>query len=79
MKKEIVINDSKYETSKYKYDFQKLQTIRSFGNNIYDSKVTISEPDQKQSSLLNVILDFDNKAKPRSKADKKKKTILMKG
>ena len=62
----------KYETSKYLYDFQQFQTIRSFGDNICIGKVSISEADKKQSNLLTSILKLNNKARPRSKADKEK-------
>ena len=64
----------KYETSKYLYDSQQVQTIRSFGDNIYNGKISISEADKKQHNFLNSILEFNNKARRRLKADKEKKT-----
>ena len=51
-------------------------TIRSFGDNIYNGKIIINEANIKQSNLLNSILEFNNKARPRSKADKEKKRYL---
>ena len=33
--------DLKCEAYKYKYDFQKYQTIRSFGKSIYAGKISI--------------------------------------
>ena len=68
----------KYETSKYVYDFQQVQTMRSLGDNIYNGKIIISKVDKKQSSILNSILEFNNRARLRSKSDNEKKAILMK-
>ena len=39
--------------------------------------MSLSEADKKQSNLLNSILEFNNKAKPRSKADKEKKIYTL--
>ena len=62
----------KYDTIKYVYDFQQVQTIRPFRDNIYNGKITISEDDKKQSSLLSSILECNNKTRPKSKVDKEK-------
>ena len=59
----------KYKTSKNLFDFQKFQTIRSFDDSIPNGQITISETDEKQSHLLNNILEFYDKARPRSKAE----------
>ena len=67
-----------YKISKYIYDFCKFQKIRNFAGNIYNGKITTSEADQRQLILLNTILDFCDKARPISKADKEKKALLMK-
>ena len=36
-------------SNKYIYDFQQHQTIRSFGNSTFNSKVRISETDKSES------------------------------
>ena len=36
-------NDLKYEVSKYIYDFQPFETIKSFGEDIFCGKITISK------------------------------------
>ena len=36
-------NDLKYEVSKYIYDFQPFETIKSFGEDIFRGKITISK------------------------------------
>ena len=41
-----------YKTNKYRYDFQKCETIRSFGECIYTGKINIDEAEMDQSNLL---------------------------
>ena len=62
-----------YYSSKEPFDFNAFKTIRSFGENIYSGKITINEADQEQADLLEYILNFNNKARPKNKDDKKKK------
>ena len=69
----------KYETSKYIYDFQKFQVIINFGDNIYNDKMTLSEADEGQKVLSNTILDFYDKAPPKTKSDKEKKNTHENG
>ena len=57
------------------YDFQKLQTIRSFGDIIFNGRLIISESDKKQSNVED-ILKFNDKSRPRSKTDKEKNNAL---
>ena len=52
--------------------------MRSFGDNIYNDNIIISKVDKMQSSILNSILEFNNRARLRSKSDNEKKAILMK-
>ena len=59
------------ESSKHVYDFRRFRTRRSFVESI--SKTTISKADKKQSNLLDAILNFNYRVRPRSKAEKKKK------
>ena len=35
-----------YQASKYKYDFRKFNTIRTFGEDIYNGKITLEEADE---------------------------------
>ena len=63
-----------YESSKYVYNFRRFWTIRSFGDAIFTGKITLSEANKKQSNLLDVISNFNNKVRPRSKVDKEKKS-----
>ena len=48
--------DLKYGTNKSIYDFQQLETIRSFGDNIYTGKISIDEGEMDQSNLSGNML-----------------------
>ena len=74
----VVRHYLKYKTSKNLFHFQKFKAIKVFGNSILSGEITISEADEKQSNLLNDILEFNDKARTKEKVDKKKKVILMK-
>ena len=54
------------------FDFRIFKTIRSFGDDIYNSKITINEADQEKSDLVEYILNLNNKAKTKNKDDKTK-------
>ena len=62
-----------YYICKETFEFRMFQTIRSFGNNIYSSKITINKADLEQSDLVEYILNFNNKTRPKNKDDTKKK------
>ena len=62
-----------YYSSKEPFNFSAFKTIGSFGENIYSVKITINEADQEQADLLEYNLNFNNKARPKNKDDKKKK------
>ena len=65
-----------YHSSKESFDFNAFKT-RTFGEDIYNSKITINEADQEQADLVNYVSNFNNKARPRSNSDKKNfKNIL---
>ena len=73
----IKLEDLKYKTKKYAYDFQQYETIRSFGKSIYTSEINIDEAEMDQSNLLKDFAEFNNKSRPRT-IDSKDKEILMK-
>ena len=64
--------DLKFETNRYIFDFQQFETIRSFGDCIYNGKINIKEAEMKQTDLLENIINF-NKSRPRTKKEKDKK------
>ena len=63
--------DLKIETNIYIYiyiyifDFQLFETIRSFGDGIYNGKINIKVEEKKQTNLLEYIVNFSNKPRPR--------------
>ena len=59
------------------YDFQHFETTRYFGDSIYTGKISIDEAEMDQTSLLESIVKFNNKSRPRSKEDKDKKRITF--
>ena len=69
MEGRIKRRDLKYETNRYEFDFQQFETLKPFG----DGKISIDEADIEQTNLLENIVNFSNKSRPRSKRDKYKK------
>ena len=67
-----------YEASEYEYSFQNFLTIRTFGRDIYNDEITLKEADEDQSSLLNEIINFRDKTKPRGEKKSKKKKMFLK-
>ena len=57
-----------YYLSKEPFDFKTFKTIRSFGENICRGKITINEANEEQADLIDYILNFNNKAKPKINA-----------
>ena len=72
MKKKVHRNNMIYYSTEEPFDFNAFKTIKSFGENIYSGKITINEADQEQADLLECILNFDNKARPKRKRMTKK-------
>ena len=66
-----------YYSCKEPFDFRMLKTIRPFGDDIYSSKITINEADQEQSDLVEYILNFNNKTRPKIKDNKKSKKYIL--
>ena len=62
-----------YRGSKYTYNFENFQTIKTFGENIYDGTITLKEAKDYQNDLLVESLNFKKKTKPKS-TEKTKKT-----
>ena len=72
MKKKINRNNMICYSSKEPFYFNAFKTIWSFDENIYSGKITINEAGQEQADLLEYISNFNNKARPNNKNDKKK-------
>ena len=61
-----------YYSCKEPFDFRIFRTIRSFGDYIYNNRIGIDEIDQEQVDLVEYILNFNNKARPKYRDDKTK-------
>ena len=57
-----------YEANKYTYNSQQIKAIRYLGESIKNGKTAIRKANEKQSNLLNNILEFHYE----TRADKKK-------
>ena len=66
-----------YETNEYTYDFKNFQTIKTFGRDIYEGKITPEEANKYQTDLLAEITDFRINLKPRSQEKKQEKEIVL--
>ena len=71
--RKVIRGNLLYEASKKVYDFKKFQTIKSFDKSIHSREIDINEGTEKQSDLLEYMLEFNNKTIPKSKEDKEKK------
>ena len=65
-----------YQAGKYKYDFRKFNTIRTFGEDIYNGKITLEEADEDQSDLTDEINEFTKKTRLKSDKKKRKREIV---
>ena len=61
-----------YYSSKEPLNFKTFKTVRSLVENNYSSKITMDEADEEQSDLIEYILNFNNKARPKNRDDLKK-------
>ena len=62
-----------YKTDEYIYSFKNFQTIKTFGRDIYEGKITIKEADKNQADLSTEIMNFRKNTKPRSQEKKTRK------
>ena len=67
-----------YKTDEYTYNFKNFQTIKTFGRDIYEGKITIKGADEYKTDLLTEILNFRKNTKPRSQEKKQEKEIVLK-
>ena len=76
-KKKLNRDNMIYYSSKEPFNFKTFKTIRSLGENIYGGKITVDEADEEQSDLIEDILNFNNKARPKNRDDKKSKKMFL--
>ena len=66
-----------YEASEYAYNFTKFRTIRTFGRDIHDGKITLEEAGKDKSNLIDEIDNFNKKTRPKDDIKKHQKQILL--
>ena len=66
------------DTDKYKYDFKRFKTIRTFTKNICEDKITIEKADEEQSYLTNEVDKFIKETRPKNVMKNKQQKFLMK-
>ena len=67
-----------YKSDKNKYNFKNFQTIRTFGKDIYEGKITFEKADEYQSNLVEKINDFIKRMKPKNKEKRREKENVEK-
>ena len=66
-----------YKTNEYTYSFKNIQTIKTFGRDIYEGKIMIEEADKYQTDLFVEIMNFRKNTKPRSQEKKQEKETVL--
>ena len=66
-----------YETNVYTYSFKNFQTIKTFGRDIYEGKITLEKANEYQTDLLAEIINFKKNTKPKSQEKNKKKKLFL--
>ena len=67
-----------HDPGKYTYDFRTFNTVRAFGEEIYEGKITLKESDEDQSDLADQISEFIKETKPKNYSKKQEKKLLEK-
>ena len=67
-----------YKASEYTYSFKNFQTIKTFGRDIYNGKITLKKADNDQANLLVEIMNFKNQVKPKNPDKKQQKKDFLK-
>ena len=78
IEKDVVREKLVQDTGKYTYDFRTFNTIRTFGEDIYDGKITLEEADEDQTDLADKINEFTKEERPKNYDKKQEKKIVTK-
>ena len=66
------------KTKEYTYSFKNFRTIKAFGRDIYDGKITLKEADEDQADLLSEIIIFLKNSKTKNYREKTRQKIICK-
>ena len=67
-----------YKASEYTYSFKNFRTIRTFGRDIYEGKITLKEAGEEQINFLCENMKFNNKTRPQNDNKQQEKEIVYK-
>ena len=67
-----------YKTYIHTYDFKNFQTIRTFARDIYNGETSLEEANEDQRKLLDEIIYFNKKTKPKNERTKQEKEDVIK-
>ena len=67
-----------YETNEYTYSFKNFQTVKTFGQDIYEGKITTEEANEYQTDLLAEIKNFRKNIKPKIQEKGQEKKLFLK-
>ena len=73
IEKTVDIQNLINETNDSTYSFKNFQTIKIFGRDIYEGKITLEKANKYQTNLLAEIINFKKNTKPRSLEKKQEK------
>ena len=59
-----------YDAGEYTYSFKNFQTIKTFGRDIYEGKITLGKANDYQTDLIAEIINFKKNTKSRSQEKK---------
>ena len=65
LEKKVIRDNLFHKSNRQKQDFKKFQTIRSFGDSIYNRVIDPNEVHKKQADLWEYILKFKNQNEKR--------------
>ena len=66
-----------YRASEYTYSFQSFKTIKTFGRDTYNGKITVKKADEDQTNLLVEIMNFKKKIKPQDPQKKQERKVVL--
>ena len=73
MEKDVDRGKLVYKTNIHTYDFQTFQTIRTFAGDIYNGEISLGVANEDQEKLLDEIVYFNKKTKPKIERKKERK------
>ena len=65
LEKKVIRDNLLHKSNRQKHDFKKFQTIRSFGESIYNRVIDPNQVHKKQADLWEYILKFKNQNEKR--------------